>query len=37
MKEHIDFWWISDNGNEYGFDVKGVKKINVLIKLVMIK
>lgn len=26
MKEHIDFWWISDNGNEYGFDVKGVKK-----------
>lgn len=28
VKEHIDFWWISDDGNEYGFDVKGVKKNN---------
>lgn len=26
IREHIDFWWISKDGNEYGFDVKGVKK-----------
>lgn len=24
--DHIDFWWISDKGNEYGFDVKGIRK-----------
>lgn len=26
VREHIDFWWISKDGNEYGFDVKGVRK-----------
>lgn len=26
VREHIDFWWISKDGNEYGFDVKGIRK-----------
>ena len=23
---HVDFWWISDNGKRYGFDVKGKRR-----------
>ena len=35
MKEHIDFWWISDNGNEYGFDAVSYTHLLEIDQLIM--